>query len=515
MRHTTRERRSFVIGGFSDSQSGSCSGRARRTPACAGPRRRKPAEGADGGGDDRNRNRTGGWRNAVRRRAGAGRAGVGACAVDARPLGEPIAGPEGRAGVRPAHLGGARESPRTRPGAGQWGGAPGPGNAGRGAKCECVAARGLTLAQCSAASWGATRLCQSRGAAPDLEPGAGQVTHSPGCHDCENWPRRGTDCGSCPVSRCRLSCVPLAQTAGQARAPLAVVRAKLRAAQHGRRRTSLACPALHPRPALICTVLRDQGRLLVGGRVAGLVAADRGGLAVRALVASAAAGSPAIPHASSAVRRASPPPPRSRLWSKRCCAAACCGRSRPAPRAGLAGAAGALDLTPLTAIGSVDGRYSRMVADLRPYFGEFALIKYRVLVEVAWLKTLANCAVSGRAFAAGTAPAQALALAGRAMPRRHRQPRQARVSPPHLQLQMAARSARPDQVHASALHTENLFLLIFRRGCPRSPPCRPTPRLPCSPSSTPSASNRRRASRKSNAKPTTTSRRSSTSSRSR
>ncbi|KAA0147810.1 hypothetical protein FNF27_06807 [Cafeteria roenbergensis] len=65
---------------------------------------------------------------------------------------------------------------------------------------------------------------------------------------------------------------------------------------------------------------------------------------------------------------------------------------RPAPRAGLAGAAGALDLTPLTAIGSVDGRYSRMVADLRPYFGEFALIKYRVLVEVAWLKTLANCA---------------------------------------------------------------------------------------------------------------------------
>ncbi|MDP1716819.1 MAG: lyase family protein, partial [Burkholderiales bacterium] len=47
-------------------------------------------------------------------------------------------------------------------------------------------------------------------------------------------------------------------------------------------------------------------------------------------------------------------------------------------------------LTPLTALSPLDGRYHGKVAALRDYFSEFALIRYRVLVEVEWLKALAN-----------------------------------------------------------------------------------------------------------------------------
>lgn len=48
-----------------------------------------------------------------------------------------------------------------------------------------------------------------------------------------------------------------------------------------------------------------------------------------------------------------------------------------------------LKLTPLTAISSVDGRYAPKTAALRPYFSEAALIRYRAIVEVAYLKKLA------------------------------------------------------------------------------------------------------------------------------
>lgn len=44
----------------------------------------------------------------------------------------------------------------------------------------------------------------------------------------------------------------------------------------------------------------------------------------------------------------------------------------------------------LTALSPLDGRYSAKVADLRPYFSEFALIRYRVQLEIEWLKTLSN-----------------------------------------------------------------------------------------------------------------------------
>jgi adenylosuccinate lyase len=46
-------------------------------------------------------------------------------------------------------------------------------------------------------------------------------------------------------------------------------------------------------------------------------------------------------------------------------------------------------LNALTAISPLDGRYRGKSADLANYFSEFALIRYRVLVEVRWLQSLA------------------------------------------------------------------------------------------------------------------------------
>ncbi|MFQ5644991.1 MAG: adenylosuccinate lyase, partial [Thiogranum sp.] len=48
-----------------------------------------------------------------------------------------------------------------------------------------------------------------------------------------------------------------------------------------------------------------------------------------------------------------------------------------------------MDLTSLTAVSPVDGRYARKTEGLRPIFSEFGLIKHRVLVEVRWLQALA------------------------------------------------------------------------------------------------------------------------------
>ncbi len=44
----------------------------------------------------------------------------------------------------------------------------------------------------------------------------------------------------------------------------------------------------------------------------------------------------------------------------------------------------------LTALAPVDGRYASKTTALRPYFSEFGLIKYRVLVEIRWLQALAQ-----------------------------------------------------------------------------------------------------------------------------
>ncbi|WDE02860.1 adenylosuccinate lyase [Thalassomonas viridans] len=48
-----------------------------------------------------------------------------------------------------------------------------------------------------------------------------------------------------------------------------------------------------------------------------------------------------------------------------------------------------MELSALSAISPVDGRYGSKVKALRPIFGEFGLIKYRVTVEVRWLQKLA------------------------------------------------------------------------------------------------------------------------------
>lgn len=48
-----------------------------------------------------------------------------------------------------------------------------------------------------------------------------------------------------------------------------------------------------------------------------------------------------------------------------------------------------MDLTPLTALSPLDGRYRRIVVSLTPYFSEYGLIRYRVRVEIEWLKALA------------------------------------------------------------------------------------------------------------------------------
>lgn len=48
-----------------------------------------------------------------------------------------------------------------------------------------------------------------------------------------------------------------------------------------------------------------------------------------------------------------------------------------------------MDLTSLTAVSPVDGRYGGKTDSLRPIFSEYGLIRHRVLVEVRWLQALA------------------------------------------------------------------------------------------------------------------------------
>lgn len=48
-----------------------------------------------------------------------------------------------------------------------------------------------------------------------------------------------------------------------------------------------------------------------------------------------------------------------------------------------------MELSTLTALSPLDGRYGSKIAALRPIFSEFGLMKHRVLVEIEWLKALA------------------------------------------------------------------------------------------------------------------------------
>ena len=49
-----------------------------------------------------------------------------------------------------------------------------------------------------------------------------------------------------------------------------------------------------------------------------------------------------------------------------------------------------MDLNTLTAISPIDGRYRNKVNELAPYFSEYGLIKYRVLIEVEYFIALVN-----------------------------------------------------------------------------------------------------------------------------
>ena len=49
-----------------------------------------------------------------------------------------------------------------------------------------------------------------------------------------------------------------------------------------------------------------------------------------------------------------------------------------------------MNLTSLTAISPTDGRYRSKTESLSEYFSEYALIKYRVQVEIRWLQRLAE-----------------------------------------------------------------------------------------------------------------------------
>lgn len=49
-----------------------------------------------------------------------------------------------------------------------------------------------------------------------------------------------------------------------------------------------------------------------------------------------------------------------------------------------------MELSSLTAVSPIDGRYGEKVAALRPIFSEFGLLKFRVQVEVRWLQKLAS-----------------------------------------------------------------------------------------------------------------------------
>ncbi len=52
-----------------------------------------------------------------------------------------------------------------------------------------------------------------------------------------------------------------------------------------------------------------------------------------------------------------------------------------------------MQFSPLTAISPIDGRYHNKTTELQQYFSEFALIRYRVLVEVEYLIALVNSGI--------------------------------------------------------------------------------------------------------------------------
>ena len=63
-----------------------------------------------------------------------------------------------------------------------------------------------------------------------------------------------------------------------------------------------------------------------------------------------------------------------------------------------------MQLSSLTAISPIDGRYGNKTSDLRPIFSEYGLIRQRIIVEIRWLQSLAahNDIAEVPAFSAAT-----------------------------------------------------------------------------------------------------------------
>lgn len=51
-----------------------------------------------------------------------------------------------------------------------------------------------------------------------------------------------------------------------------------------------------------------------------------------------------------------------------------------------------MELSALTAVSPVDGRYGSKTIALRSIFSEYGLLKYRTIVEIRWLQKLAETA---------------------------------------------------------------------------------------------------------------------------
>jgi adenylosuccinate lyase len=55
-----------------------------------------------------------------------------------------------------------------------------------------------------------------------------------------------------------------------------------------------------------------------------------------------------------------------------------------------------LALSDLTAVSPIDGRYASSSKPLREFFSEYALIKYRVIVEIKWFEALFKEGIVGQ-----------------------------------------------------------------------------------------------------------------------
>jgi len=52
-----------------------------------------------------------------------------------------------------------------------------------------------------------------------------------------------------------------------------------------------------------------------------------------------------------------------------------------------------MNFSSLTAISPIDGRYKRKTSELQPYFSEYGLIKYRVLIEIEYFIAMVESGV--------------------------------------------------------------------------------------------------------------------------